>query len=350
MRRILSLLFCLYLIIGCNKQNVQQSFWDRTEQTAQSRSIVGSIEVSNSVNLKERFGMVNPRRLLQNQDFFIITDQVSTVYSHIYIISKEELTVHQNIRITHGRGPGEINMQSLRNVAVNHSYLMISDMNLQKIVLYDLDGNFINEVLTDFFMFGNNQYRSDDLMVLFSNPLNFNGNPLFSIVNSDGQRVDTFGDINEQDFNHYKAYGNIAIDKKDNIYYAGFAEHFIKKWSPDGQLLFSIGTVENPESEFNYISSMHGDDFRIMGYAEGAFYSTAHVFLCEEYICIEHAGDVDFEPSVYLDMYSKEDGAYQFSYTRPSHRAGGLLFTDGVFYGLQYFDDEMHLIQYEISE
>jgi hypothetical protein len=348
MRRLLSLLFCLFWFISCDQQENFQSFWDKTEQSVSSRVISGSLEVFDSVNLHERFDMINPGRLLQNQDYFIITDRPSSEYSQIYIISKSEMTLHKIVRITHGRGPGEV--LSLQGLAVNQESLLLSDMNLQKIVLFDLDGNFIKEVVTDFFMFGKNQFRSDGLMVLFSNPMNYNGDPLFFLIDTDGRSVDTFGNISEQDFSHLKVYGNNVIDKQNNFYYASYAEHILKKWSPDGQKMFSVGTVGNPESDFNYISSMNGEDVRIMGYAEGGYYSTSHIFLCEEYICIEHAGDIDFEPSIYLDLYSREDGTYQFSYNRPTPRARGMLLSDGVFYGLQYFDDEMHLVQFRISE
>lgn len=333
--------------MGCNQQDVSQSFWDKTEQSASSRIISGSLEVSDSINLHEHFGMINPGRLLQNQDFFIVTDQPSDEYSQIYLITKSELELHQIIRITHGRGPGE--MLSLQGLAVNDETLLLTDMNLQKILLFDLNGTFEKEVVTDFFMFGHNQFRSDGLMILFSNPLDFTGNPLFFLVNTDGQRVDTFGDISEQDFNHLKVYGYNAIDEHSNFYYAGYSEHIIKKWSPDGQELFSVGTVGNPESDFNYISSMN-DDVRIMGYAEGGYYSATQVFLGENYIWIEHAGDIGFEPSRYLDAYSRENGSYQFSYTRPTHTARSMLASEGVFYSLEYFDDDLHLVQYKITE
>jgi len=350
MCRPIILLSCLFCFIGCNQQDGLQSFWNKTEQSASSRIISGSLVVSDSVNLHERYGMINPVRLLQNQNFFIVTDQPSSEYSQIYIIKKSDLTLQQIIRISHGRGPGEIEMQSLRSLAVNQESLLLSNMNLQKLVVFDFDGNVIKEAVTDFFMMGRNQFRSDGLTVLFSNPMNFAGNPLFFLVNTDGQRVNTFGEISERDFNHLTVYGYNALDEHNNFYYASYAEHIIKKWSPDGQELFSVGTVGNPESDFNYISSMRGEDVRIMGYAEGGYYSTSHIFLCEEYIYIEHAGDIFFEPSRYLDVYNREDGMYQFSYTRPTHRARGMLESDGVFYGLEDFDDEMHLVQYRINE
>ena len=96
--------------------------------------------------------------------------------------------------------------------------------NMQNIVIYDFDGNLIKESVTDFFMMVRNQFRSEGLIVLFSNFINFAGNPLFFLVNTDGQRVDSFGEIRDGDFNHLKVYEYNAIDELDNIYYASFSE------------------------------------------------------------------------------------------------------------------------------
>ncbi|MCC5925654.1 MAG: hypothetical protein JJU41_03755 [Bacteroidetes bacterium] len=350
MRRQLSLLFCLLYFIGCNPHDESSSFWDKSEQTANTRIISGSFEVTDSLNLNERFGILNPTRLHQNEDFFIIADRPSSDYALIYIITKSSLSLHQTIRISYGRGPGEVEPQSLRSLAVNQGNVLLSDMNQQKIVRFDLDGNFIHEVVTDFFISGKNAFRSDGLMLLFSNPIRYLGNPLFFLINTDGQPEGTFGDINEQDFNHLSLYGYLDIDEHDNLYYAGFAEHIIKKFSPQGEELFSVGTVGNPESDFNYISSVSGETLRIMGYAEGAYYSATHLFVCGDFLCVEHAGDVDFEPSSYVDLYDRDDGTYQFSYIRPTHRARGMLMSDGFYYTLHYFDDDIHLVRYSITE
>lgn len=171
-----------------------------------------------------------------------------------------------------GAGPGEMSEKTHRLKFICKDTLIILDGNLQRFTLFDKNGKYLKsysvETYIDDVVFLNNKF-------LYSNfILNKNHNPIH-IYNKDKQKkIQSFGEVIEPSFNLFTlvedtpsqfffSYGgitNLAIDKYHNIYYKQEFPYLIKKYTIDGNKLFSFTRSTSFSTMSNYVFTKIGDE------------------------------------------------------------------------------------------
>ena len=121
------------------------------------------------------------------------------------------------------------------------------------------------------------------------------------------------------------------VDYHDgSVYYAAYAEPVIKKYALDGELLFSVATIDDfPTSERNYVV-----DGNYITYAPDMLFSSANVHAYGRYLIVQPIMDDHGETARVLDVYDADTGTYVRSHGVTSPPSD-LAFDDEYLYMLQ---------------
>lgn len=349
-KKIVGFIISIILVSGCTEnekvnegQNYQQ-FWQGVTQEIEQRSNKGILTVKDSLLLSERYGILNASSLKMNGQILYIKDQAQ---QKIYAIDKHTLNHKASISISEGRGPRELT--GLGSFDVASETVVISSINMQKIQTWNIDGSFRNE-----FRYKNLHPRrirlnSNNNMVILSNFFFVDGERnLIQVINSDGKPVSSFGKVSEENYSSLKAEGYMLIDEKDNVYYAGYSEHILKKWDPNGNLIYSIKSIDDYPGEANY-ATVEGGDQKVSGYLEHAYFNAVGTTLYKDKWIIIHGGIYNDESNhCMLDVYDRNNGQYLFTIELP-YKTGHIAVDDQYLYALHTIKNEIYLVTYDID-
>lgn len=101
-------------------------------------------------------------------------------------------------------------------------------------------------------------------------------------------------------------YEGFINTQNDNIFYAGFSEPLLKKYASDGKLAYSVATIDNFNTEANYMKS---DGGAMMGYTPAAQFSTRSFNIYQSYWIVVSYKNGD-QISTNLDIYNEHNGHY----------------------------------------
>lgn len=327
-------LICLLTISGCSAETTMEfeHFLDRLEQTATERNNTAMSEPNTRLNLAD-FNIYSAGHLVQNRThlFFVDFGNLSVVK-----ISKSGFQEPVLFTFNNSSGPGEL--QAIRSVAVAENELLIGDPRQLRIVLTDIQGHYIRDIHTDF--------SPDNLFYLGGNRiLNFNAHQqdhLFTVCNVEADTATGFEEITFDFEDSMKYPGYLSVDN-EHIFYAGYSEPILKKYTTEGELIFSRAIINNFDTADQYVYRTMGER-RMVGFSEDALYSSmdiAHFGSC--FIVIpHHHGN---EEATYLDMYDASDGSYKETLSI-HQRPPSIAVDDDHLYLLVQHEDDMILERY----
>jgi hypothetical protein len=332
------------LFIGCTQNESEPTFWLGEKQLAAQRTVSGTLAIADSVLLFEHFGMPHATALEKDDNELYIKE---SAHNEIFIIDKQTLNHTGTISPPEGQGPQELTSLASYdiydgNVAIN------ADMN--KIQIWNTDGDFVQEFLAEELHPRRVRFRSDGNLVVLSHYFFvIEESNLLHVITPEGKLEFGFGLVSEDDYSSLKSEGYIQIDEEDNVYYSSYSEHVLKKWDSKGNLLYSVASIDDYPSEFNY-ASVEGDTQRIMGYSEFANYHSIGTVLLDDYWLILHGG-IPAEPTYtpILDIYNRDDGQYLFSKELP-YQTSHIVSGDDYLYALHTIEDDIYLVMYDIEQ
>ncbi|NGP88478.1 hypothetical protein G3569_08930 [Aliifodinibius halophilus] len=325
-----------------NGQNYQ-SFWQSLPQEVEKRSNKGILTVNDSLLLSERYDILDTSSLKINGDNLYIEDQAQ---QKIYAIDKHTLNQKASISISEGRGPRELTRLGSFDVA--SETVVISSINMQKIQIWNTDGSFRDE-----FRYKNLHPRrirlnSNNNMVILSNFFFVDGERnLIQVINSDGNPVSGFGKVSKENYSSLKAEGHMLVDDQDNVYYAGYSEHIFKKWDPEGNLIFSVKSIDNYPSEANY-AKMEGANQKISRYLEHAYFNAVGSTIYKNKWLIIHGGSNSKSNQSKIDIYNRNNGKYLFTVELPN-KTGHIAADDQYLFVIHKIENEKYLFEYNID-
>jgi hypothetical protein len=329
---------------GCIQDEIDYSFWQSDEQQTTQRTVSGTLAIADSLLLYESFRMPHAIGLEKNSTDLYIKDNAN---NEIFIIDAQTLDHKGTISPPEGQGPRELT--SLVSYDIYEGNVVINaDMN--KIQTWNTDGDFIHEFLAEELHPRRIRFRSDEKVVVLSHYFSVTEKTnLLHVINLDGKVEFEFGQVSEDNYSSLKAEGYILTDEEDNVYYSGYSEHILKKWDSEGNQIYSVASIDNHPSEFNYATT-EGESQRIMGYSEFANYHSIGMAFLNKYWLILHGG-IPAEPTYtpILDIYDRDNGQYLFSMELP-YQTSQIVAGYDYLYALHTIEDDIYLVLYDIQQ
>ena len=233
----------------------------------------------------------------------------------ILVIDKEDFGTHRFIGHGRGEGPGEV--AAFRGYGVSDQHLVLANRT-HSVSRFTLAGKFVAEHPVDQYI-TRLAVTEDGKALTFDNASSDN---LILVSDVDGTVMHRIGKVQNtenQGLAWPLRYSGFLEYHNGHIYYAGYSESVIKKYTLDGTLLFSVSTIDNHPGEINYVETV-GETSRVMSFSPHALYASLNIQVYGEYCLVQPESDDDGVTLRYLDVYDAATGEYIKSYgvTRPS--------------------------------
>jgi len=342
------LMRCLYIlslivVVSCGDEKSASSFWEASDQIADQRIINSILIPSDSLKLSS-YGIYQPVGLALYDNHIYIADRST---QEIVVLDKHSYNLVESIQIAKGSGPGEINSLIFD---ANYNHFVIMDPTQSKVQLHDVNGNILNEFTGHVFNSNRLKIYDTNEFIVLSDPLLSDQGGVINRFDFQGGMVSSFGIIERDVLSSLRSNGYIEIDEYGDIYYAGFAEHIIKKWDSEGELVYSVKTIDYHPSEVNYLVMGDGED-KIYRYSEFAYMSAIETAINEDFLFVLHGGiSGDRSSPQVVDLYNLDNGYYEYSLEFP-YRSGiaGLVVNEDLLYRMQIHNNDYYLFIYKIN-
>lgn len=303
MKKSLSLLFLLTLISCAGETAAEFEFFlDREPQEVTERTISSLSAPEAVINFSE-YDIYSPGTLAQNSTDLYLIDFGTT---SIVRVSKQSFGTPEKLTFSEGSGPGEV--QGIQSLAVSEDGLYVGDPMQSRIVETEPDGTPIRDISTEF--------SPNNLILTSENRLlNFNAHQqdhMFTFYHLDSDTTTGFEEI-DFGFEEIMKYAGYLSGDDSSIYFAGYSEPLLRKYTTDGELLFSRSTIDNFDTTDFYEVSTRGE-MRIAGFSDDALFSSMDVIHYEDYLIVIPSGNGG-EDVNYLDVYDASSGEYLETYS-----------------------------------
>ncbi|NGP87734.1 hypothetical protein [Fodinibius halophilus] len=293
MSDIFKLFFCIFfLFLSCKKE--KKKFTNKSSQNIESRIVKGTLAAVDSLNLS-KFQLYDVRNIRQNTSQLFISGE-----KKIVAITKDNFSDYKTFHIAKGKGPQEI--LQLQSFDVVDSLLVVLDERQNKVLTYKPPGEFIEEHTFKKLMPHQIRIVNSNSYVLFSPMVGMKY--IFNLVNVNNGTVHHFENVPSE--HNPMLYEGIIEIQNSNLYYAGYSEPLLKKYSSEGELVYSVAIIDNFNTEANYLKSK-GET--MLGYAPGAQFSTVDFDISGKHILAISYG-FDNEPNNIVDVYEELTGKY----------------------------------------
>lgn len=298
------MVLCFFICVSCTEPEKDYTvFTEKKPQEAAERT-VRELTPVDSLNLTEVFDAWSRLDLKHsNNGLFVKLDY------QIVRLNKEDLSTENILNIPEGRGPGEL--LSIRDFDVGNGFLVMLDGEAQKTVIYDLNGNLIEEFLNDKYLVDMIEIAGRDT---FYYQIATRHDYLFYKGNRENEIHLQFASQTEGI--NILAYTGEMIYHNHSLYFGGYSEPLFRRYDLSGEepeLVFSRAVIDDYNSENNYREAPTSDGMRLQGYSDEVQYASMDIDADKNYLySVRHAnGTVDYK---YLDLYSVEDGSYRVSF------------------------------------
>jgi hypothetical protein len=326
-------ILALFMFTACSGEGVEfEHFLDREVQTVSERIVTELPSAEAILNFTD-YDIYSPGTLNHNGTHLFLRN-FGTL--SIASVSKEKFEHPEVIEFSEGQGPGEV--LSMSSITVSDDRLVIGDNMQRRILLADTDGRHLGE-LTPEFSPDNLIMLQDDLL------LNYNAHQqdhLFTFNDMDADSTWGFEEI-AFGFSEMMKYVGYLYNDGDNIFYAGYSEPILRKYSTDGTLYFSRATIDNYDTDGFYVERAMGEN-RMVGYSEDAKHSSMDAAYYNGTLLVIpfHNGNEELK---YIDLYDASNGDYleTLSLEYQPHK---MAIDDEYLYILARYGDDNLLLRY----
>ncbi len=206
-----------------------------------------------------------------------------------------------------GQGPGEVS--GFGDLAVDDQKIVFATRH--RVITWSKSGTLLRDMQVEV---GVRRIRplASDLFILFA-PASLDY--LFNIIDGDGRVVSSFemSGLESEAFLKYE--GMIDVDER-HVYYAGYSESLIRKYTLEGDWVYSVATIDNHLSEVNYVTSDLDGGRVAMGYTQTALYASLGIAVYGDYLLVQPAPDrnQDVPDLLAFDVYDASNGQYLETY------------------------------------
>lgn len=311
------------IFVGCSSNN-SDDFLKTLDQGVNQRTYIDTLELMQTKRLSD-FGIEYAAGLAANdEEIFVDVGGIN----EIAVINKKNFEEEIRLSFRKGRGPGEI--EQITGIDVNENKLLISNENSQKIILFDLEGNFLREITLSNMTFDEVKLFKNDQIFVASTI----GDPTFSIINYSSEEAISNKSINIDKVNPLYFSGSFLIEN-EALYFGGYSESILKKYNLENKIdeNYSRNFVENISSVNNYFTNSSGDQ-TLWGFTPEAQYSSFDLGLYQTKLVDVPAHNGEKQKKV-IDFYDSIDGEYLFS-SNTIHNPSQVISDNDFIYLIEY--------------
>lgn len=310
-----------------------ETFTDRIPQQQDERVISKEIMLEPVVNLTQ-LGIFSPGRINLIGDYIMWSDFRSGRLLGINPVGGDQLF---RIGSRQGSGPGETGRIS--GFVLYDDRVVAIDRQNMKIIHWDYwTGEFITEFKIEGYHPQHLQILSDNLFVVQS--MRQHG-ALFYLIDSTGEIVGSVADSTNHVGHPMKTAGHMS-SSDDAFYFAGFSEPILRKYSSDGELLFSRATIDNYDTSEQYTETAFEGGGRAFGFADDARYAALYLKHYDGYLIAANSNN-GVRGDNFIDIYDGENGDYMASWLT-DRQVTGFAIIDDVLYTKGLIDDDIYLL------
>ncbi|MDR9417480.1 hypothetical protein [Gracilimonas sp.] len=329
----------IILVASCTSNSLDEKPFNWADDTnIEKKRFFESSQIESKINL-DSLEFTNVSELKISQENFFLNQRAGK--TEIVVINKNNKDDNYVIDIPEGKGPGELT--SMVDFDVIEDQIFIADRSQSKIALYSVEGEFIKEFRVPVFI---DQIAAIDKNTVLCYSMRVD-DFLFTVFGENGDIRNSFIE-SESELNMMMYTGEIHVNT-DNIYFSGYSEPIIKKYSIEEEVLkFSEEVVDSYESKNNYKFGADGSS-SVQGFSEDAIYNTNGMDVSGNIIANvpHHNGRKGYK---YIDLYNIEDGEYLKSIEMFGYPLiNGIQIDDNYIYSLEMDSNRTNwLIKYEI--
>jgi len=331
-------IFVSLLLSACGEAvlETEEDFFARTPQGTEERVISAQISMIDSVDIFTTYDLGS---------MFTFTSVGDTLYipagADVGVVraNGKELATFDILPLRRGEGPGEV--ENIQDTDVKESRLVVTDTRQGKIVAMLTDGYVEKEIRTNELSPHKISLFDPNRAVILS-PISHEN--VLHVISIEGGYERSFGPSGTP-HNPLRYAGQLQSDGK-HIFYAGLSEPILKKYTIDGELIYSRATIDNYDTGGNYITS-EDSEYAMFRYTDWAVYSSYQFAVTDRYLVINPVPSEDF-PGTHqvLDLYHKDDGEYSHS-IRLDRNLRGVAVGEDYLYGRYITEDrEYYLVRY----
>lgn len=340
------LITILCICISCNeKQNQGRTgvFLHGKAQTAESRVFADKISAPDEIASLDTLRLFNPFSIVVSNDQVIVHNGPPN--TRFWVANTKNLSENFTFG-SPGRGPGEY----LNPIDVEFSadgFIYVMDSRLRRLDKWSATGEIIEskvfETLEPYRMALN---EGSNELIVFTPPRN----QLFHRYDRDYNYVSSFQSSSDSlrlFLRRVQLSGEINSDP-NGLYYAGYGNHFLKKYSFDGELLYSRKMIEEIQPP-SIITEETGDSNGTMFRISDDFKPAARTMMSyQDKIFVLYMGNDSNLMGRTVDVYNSDSGDYLYSLkiSTKDRRASSIdIDSNGTVYSLE-FDRNMNYVLY----
>lgn len=283
-----------------------EDFLHKVAQAATERVVDSRLMALDSLALSA-YDVFNPQRIVVDEDWIFVNDVKKGL---VLAVAREDYERYRFIGHGPGEGPGETS--GFRGFDVHDDVLVLANRP-GRLARFSIEGAFVGEQVIA--QHARRLEAVEDGAVMVMDALN--AEYLWTAIGVGGTEVEGAGMVPNparEERMGWSLRAEGAIDYHEGyIYFAGYAESLIKKYSLDGRLQFSVSTIDNHSSEHSYRERESGS-MRIAGYTDTALFSARNIRAYGRYCLIRPLSDAEGNALRYLDVYDTTAGKYVRSY------------------------------------
>ena len=332
----LTFLILWLLLAGCGTESstpeTAPDFFARTTQPIRERFIKASLHAIDSLNLSA-FEIYEPQRLCKTGRYLMLFDRD---LGKIAVFDRDLQERPFFIGKGQGEGPGELLGITDMDAYDDRVFLFSG----ARVVGWSVSGELVLDKKMEVEAYRGEVVDENRLLILSPT----SPDHLFNLVNMEGKVIRGFVKTNLGQVSPLRYSGDLAFDGR-SFYFAGEPEPLLKKYTLDGQQLFSMATIDNLPSEGNYVQFEGGAESKVMGYSPYALFSTALIEVYDGYLLAVPIHDENRRRLSYLDVYATADGRYLATYDLAQMPQALAVDADGI-YTLEYHRGDAYLKRY----
>lgn len=296
-------IFSLLLLVSCSQSVPEEDFFARTTQNVEERAIDQYIAAIDS------FHLFNTYDISRLNDILVYNDTLIIPYSpkkRVVKINCDGPLLFEYTSFSDGEGPGEL--RNMQGIDANASGLLIADSQQNKTVLFSTSEGSLKEQRVAPRTPHRISWVTTDTYAILS-PISHD--KVFHVISvSDGLQTSFGTAVSPPNPLMYE--GRIRATE-DHLYYAGRSEPVLKKYTTQGDLVYSRATIDNLPSEGNYLTS-EDPEFVMFRYTDWALYSTSDFTFSDDYWVVLPVSEEEFKQTHrVIDLYHRSDGSYSHS-------------------------------------
>ncbi len=300
-------LFLLLVVAACSSSpadKAERDFFSKREQSKKGRTVTAQMQAIDSLNLSDYEVFRGSLIRIDNGRIYVSDGGLGKVVA----IDKRDPTSFRFIGAGKGQGPGEVT--GFSDFAVDDQKIVLASRH--RVITWSKSGTLSRDLRVELQVRRLRPLASDLFIILSPASLDY----LFNIIDGDGGVVRSFERVGLESGASLKYEGRIDVDAR-HVYYAGYSESLIRKYTLEGDLVYSVATIDNHSSEVNYVTSDLAEGIVAMGYTQWALYATLGIAVYGDYLLVQPAPDrnQDVPDLLAFDVYDASDGQYLETYS-----------------------------------